>query len=116
MIASSNSPRNSVQPRNDHVVGSAPSGNDRQYCAPRRHFSLVFLSVLTLTVGCLLLAGFVSLFGGNPLAATAQRIFDASLLLFTFGAASIIRLLSGRPESHERNFNGSNSDVDQSGD
>jgi len=58
-------------------------------------FKLVFTSVLGLTVLCLCLAVYVSLFGGQGNKAV-DALNDKLLSVFTLGCGAIIGLLGGR--------------------
>ena len=67
-----------------------------QFSMMERYSRLIFFSVLGLTVGCVFLALIVSLFGGDPLSRTEQRVFDVALSFFMLGAGAIIGLLGGK--------------------
>lgn len=61
-----------------------------------RRFNLIFFSVLGLTIGCLLIAIGISIFGSEPLTPPEQRIFDIGLSFFMLGAGAIVGLLGKR--------------------
>jgi len=56
-------------------------------------FKLVFLSVLLLTLLCLGISVYVSLYGATP---AAQNLNDKVLAVFNLGCGAIIGLLGGK--------------------
>ena len=59
-------------------------------------FYLVFFSVLVLTILCAVLASVIAFYTGADPPPLMDKLFNAFLGMFTFGAGAIVGLLGGR--------------------
>lgn len=61
-----------------------------------RHFRMVFLAIVTLTMCCGLAASAIALWGPDPLTPALQKVFENMLSLFSVGSGAIFGLFGGR--------------------